>query len=151
MVNQKDIWQINLICSTLTFFSPALPSCSSSCVCVVVFSLFPVILSASPVRNATHLRSAQCQMTSGLPNHTFIHSEVFINVPASFWLSGYVCYQHSVLDTRLTDRATHFSRAAATSCRPWGLVLFLSQITVLQSRTHNVHTYIVAVITKQDK
>lgn len=27
--------------------------------------------------------------------------------------------------------AAYFSRAAATSCRPWGLVLFLSQITVL--------------------
>lgn len=31
---------------------------------------------------------------------------------------------------------TYFSRAAATSWRPWGLVLFLSQITVLYSQTH---------------
>lgn len=33
---------------------------------------------------------------------------------------------------------THFSRAAATSWRPWGLVLFLSQITVLHSASNKV-------------
>lgn len=31
--------------------------------------------------------------------------------------------------------STYFSRAAATSWRPWGLVLFLSQITVLHRNT----------------
>lgn len=107
VTNKSDLLNINF-----DFFPPALPSCSSR---EVSLWLHPLCLSC---RNETHLRSAQCQTTSGLANHAFIHSKVLINVPALFCLSGDVCYQPSVLDTRLTDRATHFSRAAATSCRP---------------------------------
>lgn len=140
----------NLIYSVSTFYllcslSLSLPQhlflpplflccCCIPCVCHSLPFLVSLLSSSLPV--LTHLKvsscSAQSQITSGLLQLCTHRSLQQFSCSTPVYV---YCWNEDII----TDQAgaTYFSKAAATSWRPWGLVLFLSQITVLHRESWN--------------